>query len=187
MMLIKICKNKRINMTKNSVLIIVFFSLFMSNIYASHYKLSKNEKRDGYDFFEFQHYPDKGKSFKDVFDSSKATQKAVYLRMLGEFSPKTNKELFSYYEKHIPQAVMKKALKSSGNMHNPAIQPLNNMFDKAFKTTSFFKEIISIMEKHCYKLKKIEREKFNINTKTLRILQPDIWLYFDKLSKCNQK
>lgn len=100
------------------------------------------------------------------------------------FSKQTNKELFAYYKKHLPKKVIKKALKSSGNIHNPAIVPLSKAFPDAFKSTTFFKDIESALGEHCYKLYGMDREKFSIDTKNIHIWQPDIWLRFQKNDKC---
>ncbi len=167
--------------------IFILLLVFLSNLFADEFfTFDKYKKRDNYDFFQINYNPHEGKRFKEVFDGTKATQQSVYIRMLGKFAEQTNKELFAYYEKHIPKKVMKKALKSSGNMHNPAILPLSKAFENALATTTFFKEITSVLKQNCYQLDKIEREKFSADTKKRHIWQPDMWLHFNKIDECKK-
>lgn len=68
-------------------------------------------------------------------------------------------EITGYYQRNIPKE-LEKALKSSGNLHNPALLPLSIHFKEALKTTSEYKLIRKTLIRHKYEIKSIWVEKF---------------------------
>ncbi|MGH1486952.1 MAG: hypothetical protein ACRBCI_12090 [Cellvibrionaceae bacterium] len=162
------------------LLYILFFSFFTAIANAELFELSVSETRDNYSFVQFQYGTGKGKPFAEVFSQIKLEKDTVAIRILGDFSENTNGELMSYYEKEIPSE-LQAAIKSSGNLHNPALRPLVMSFSAAFKETSLYLNIEKELFKAGYEAAVIEFEKYTINTKgPPKIWVADIWLKFSK-------
>ena len=91
---------------------------------------------------------------------------------------KIQDEIRTYYKKHLPKE-LKKALKSSTNLHNPALKPLIENFDKALKSTSLYKKLDRTLKLFGFTLEKdISFEKFILFKKeNPYIFHADIWLH----------
>ncbi|OCQ23137.1 hypothetical protein A7985_04080 [Pseudoalteromonas luteoviolacea] len=68
-------------------------------------------------------------------------------------------EVVKYYEDHIPNE-LKRALKSSGNLHNPVLSPLKEHFKNALRSTSGYQLIKETLKRYNYEIKSIWFEKF---------------------------
>lgn len=162
------------------LLYLIALYLFSVTATAEQFQLSTTETREKYFFVQLQYGLGKGKAFSQILKEIEIEKDSVAVRILGEFSEISNRELISYYKKKIPNE-LEKALASSGNLHNPTLRPLIKSFSAAFKTTQLFQEIETELQKGGYVSTIVEFEKYTINTKgTPKIWVADIWLRFDK-------
>ena len=103
--------------------------------------------------------------------------------MLPLRDSKVQNEIKAYYEKYLTKALAN-ALKSSGNMSNPKMEPLIENFPSAFKSTSLYKNLAKSLQDKGYTIEKeIDFEKFMIFKKVKPyIFHADIWLHANPVS-----
>ena len=65
------------------------------------------------------------------------------------------------------------ALRSSRNLHNPALAPLVKSFIDALKSTTMYSELVSELHKIGFEIKDITFEKFSISAKGI-VPVPDV-------------
>ncbi len=165
------------------ILLTIIFALTSSTVLATDFHLSKIEDRDEYIFIQMNYgIEDNLQPFTEILSQVTIDKDKIYIRFLGEFDKETNSELIAYYSKHIPDK-LKKALNSSGNLHNPTLEPLISNFEKAFKTTKLFQGIESELKEIGFSISEIEFEKYSLVTEEPpRIWVADIWLKFKKIA-----
>lgn len=71
-------------------------------------------------------------------------------------------EIRAWLEKHHPDALAA-ALKSSGNLHNPKLTPLQKPYEEAILATSFVARANKALAKIGCKISRVESEKFFID------------------------
>ncbi len=118
--------------------------------------------------------PSGGSSIAEVFEVIVYRERAFTVRLIGESSEFTNQELLTYYQNNYPNE-LETAFKSSGNMHNPAISGVRDIFPEALKSTTIFKQLLIELNKLGYKVSKIEFEKFTASKKH-GISIPDVYI-----------
>ena len=104
--------------------------------------------------------------------------KAFSIRVMLPFENcQLQEELREYYETKLPKE-LNKALKSSGNLHNPTLAPLIKHFPSAFKSTTLYKKLEESVKDRGYGIdKEITFEKFTIDrNEKLYLFSADIWL-----------
>ena len=69
------------------------------------------------------------------------------------------KELFAWLKREAPRE-LQAALKSSGNLHNPKLEPLRKPFDRAVMATSAVQRINTVLAPHNLKVAGAAYEKF---------------------------
>jgi hypothetical protein len=162
------------------ILLASFFGLLSVFAIAEDFKLGKNETRGRHTLIELYYGHGKGAPFAEVLEQAEINRALVFIRIIGEVSSKTSRELLSFYKEEMPRE-LEDALASSGGMDDPAVLPLQTSFDKAFMSTKLFKEIEIELQKLGYSLNKIDFEKFILDTKdSPQIRVADIWLKFEK-------
>jgi hypothetical protein len=162
------------------LLYFVALYLFIITATADDFTLSSTESRENYYFIQLQHGLGKGSKFTDIFKKIDVDKDDIAIRIVGGFSDTTNKEIISYYKRVIP-IEFEKAIKSSGNLHNPTLKPLIKSFSSAYKTTQLFQDIDTELNNSGYTSTKIGFEKYTINAKGApKIWVADIWLRFSK-------
>jgi hypothetical protein len=160
------------------LILIWFVSIFAGEVNAELFELRSFEIRDSYAFVEFEYGAKKGVPFVEAFSGLTLEKNEVAIRILGSFSQETNEQLLSYYREKMPQQ-LEVAIQSSGNLHNPAIDPLKKSFAAALRETAMYKDIEKELAKFGYTDSKIEFEKYSINTMgSPKIQVADIWLKF---------
>ncbi len=125
-----------------------------------------------------------GASFTEAVDKVPESINSISIRVLcclnSSYSEKINYELVNYYTKNIPEQ-FDQAMKSSGNLHNPALSPIHEYFTKAFKSTTLYAEIASVLGAKGYKLVDINYEKLLVfSNKEPYVFHADVWLRFEK-------
>ncbi len=145
---------------------------------ATEFKICNFERYGETPNLELCLLPDHGKTPSEIFETIQTTRSNMSIRLIGESSSKTNSELITFYRDNMPKE-LDIALKSSGNIHNPALLPLKKAFNKALKSTSLYKSLAFELKKHGFKIIGISFEKFHIR-KDGNISIPDVWLECDK-------
>ena len=92
------------------------------------------------------------------------------IRILSPLTKSAKTEIMSYYEKHLP-AELKLALNSSGNLHNPAMNPLIEKFVDALKVTTLFEQYETTINGKGYVVSKIGLEKFTMSNGDLFVAE----------------
>jgi len=96
---------------------------------------------------------------------------------------KVQDEIRRYFQKNATKA-LDRALKYSGNMHNPVLEPLIKKFPLAFRSTSLYKDLDKALKSRGYIVEEeISFEKFSIY-KSMKpyVLHADIWLHAKRIS-----
>jgi len=104
--------------------------------------------------------------------------KAFSIRVMLPFENcQLQEELREYYETKLPKE-LDKALKSSGNLHNPTLAPLIKDFPSAFKSTTLYKKLEESVKDRGYGIdKEITFEKFTIyKSEKPYLFSADVWL-----------
>ena len=104
--------------------------------------------------------------------------KAFSIRVMLPFENcQLQEELREYYETKLPKE-LNKALKSSGNLHNPTLAPLIKHFPSAFKSTTLYKKLEESVKDRGYWIdKEITFEKFTIyKSEKPYLFSADVWL-----------
>lgn len=100
-------------------------------------------------------------SFAQILSSlSILEQNSLNVRIQG-FPMEAMNEMTTYYENKMPNE-FKIAKASKGNINNPALAPLAENLEDAIKSTSYYKELASELEKIGYKKCALWREKFEL-------------------------
>ncbi len=76
-------------------------------------------------------------------------------------SEELQKELFEVFQSDFPE-ILKEALKSSGNMHNPKVIPLRSKFSEVLLKTKTVREIEAALNSIGYSIESVSSEKFSI-------------------------
>ena len=75
--------------------------------------------------------------------------------------PALQRELMQQFETHYP-GLLKDALESSGNKHNPKVIPLGRKLNECLLQTATVKELDAIFRSHGHAITRISHEKFSI-------------------------
>lgn len=167
-------------MSKRYILIfLIFFASACSNGGWKVEPSNSDDKNKVYIYYA----KDSWQSLTSVFNNLSAEDKATSLRiccLLGGEKNRTHQEVALYFKKEIPSE-FRKALESSGNLHNPALKPLTDRFIKAFKITQLYVSIKESLKGSGYYATNIKFEKFEIFKSTEPYeFHADIWVYFEK-------
>ena len=111
--------------------------------------------------------------------------KAFAIRiMLPLENCKVQDEIKAYFKKYFPQE-LEKALRSSGNLHNPTLTSLIKHFLQALRATSLYKDLNQSLNNNNFILEKeISFEKFMIfDSMKPYVFHVDIWLHAKQLSR----
>lgn len=158
------------------ILTMLFIGFLSVQAHAELFTLYDIRNESERDLLQFHVENEQGTAFSEALTPDRFEYELNYIRLLGSFSKKTSDELLAYFQTHMPTE-LELAMQSSGNMHNPAIQPLRKNFVKAFQTTIMYQTIAEEMLKHNYQIERVEFEKFMINTEERMVdYLPDIWL-----------
>jgi len=76
-------------------------------------------------------------------------------------SPSFQEDIGTYFSEYHPD-LLKRALASSGNMHNPEVVPLIKPFMKAFPSTRMMNDVFKQLKGIGYTVESIYHEKFSI-------------------------
>ncbi|KZN39861.1 hypothetical protein [Pseudoalteromonas luteoviolacea] len=135
--------------------LVSFFLLFSSSLCANESKLIGS----GSSSYYVQYYIASPISLNNLLlnESEGGLHSVRLLCCFGEES--FIGEVVKYYEDHIPSE-LEVALKSSGNLHNPALSPLKEQFKNAIRSTSEYRLIDKTLKQHKYEIKSIWFEKF---------------------------
>lgn len=100
-------------------------------------------------------------------DAIAAVPKSVWIRSvqvstLAQFDGLQH-ELHTYLQQHYPQ-VFADALASAGNIHNPKVVALREIFKEAVLASGFVKQINSDFSARCESVTSVDIEKFFITT-----------------------
>lgn len=162
-----------------SLLITVVIAILPSAVLSAEYKIAEFDPITNYgsQFLELQIVSENGKTFNEILGTLYLSKDDLSVRILGVLPYKTQEELIAFYKREIPD-VLSKSLKSSGNLHNPALSPLIRKFPDAFKNTVMYSEIEKTLKIKGYSPLQIDFEKFSINNKEISV--PDILIKFKK-------
>lgn len=154
-------------------------SLTTGYVNAEAFTLHRAKTDQNSTWLQLHYTPNEGILFKDILRNIQLKGDCVTLRLLGEFSGKTNDELLAFYKQQMPTE-LHSALKTEGNLHNPALHPLKSKFADAFKTTTMYNNIAPVLFKAGFVNSTISFEKFMIEAKN----QPKIWVADITLKYC---
>src|SRR5690606_24178820 len=95
-------------------------------------------------------YPSNAKNIKNIFDAVELTTNELNIRLIGESSQKTNKELLDFYNSKFPY--WKGDLRKEPHLIKP-------LFIKALKSTSLYQDLQKQLNHHGYTIENISFEK----------------------------
>ena len=153
--------------------LILLLSCSCGSALATEFKLMHFARYGEAPGMELSLRPNSGNKISEIFGVLKFFRKEFYIRLIGESSEVTNTEIINFYRKNIPKE-LDVALRSSGNMHNPALLPLKKNFPEALKSTTMYKELEKELNAKGYVIKGISFEKFHIHKGIVPI--PDVYL-----------
>jgi len=91
---------------------------------------------------------------------------------------KSQSEIKAYLKEHYPK-LFSVALKSSGNLHNPKVIPLQEPYEEAILSTSFVSSLNEALSHIGYKVSKASSEKFFIDQRS-KTFSAAVWLMTTK-------
>jgi hypothetical protein len=108
-----------------------------------------------------QNAAQRGQSFELIMGLISPSANEFSIRITSPLTEEAEAEIMSFYKKNLPNE-LEKALRSAGNMHNPALVPLVDSFVNAFKATTLFHTFETTIREKGYKVIKVEFEKFDM-------------------------
>ncbi|MBQ4889380.1 hypothetical protein J8L86_05940 [Shewanella sp. MMG014] len=159
----------------------ILLLIMSANSFATDVKLGNLQRYGTSPHLELFLMPSGGSSIAEVFEVITYREREFTVRLIGQSSELTNQELLTFYQTHYP-IELEAAFKSSGNLHNPAINGVRDKFPEALKSTTIFKQLLIELNKLGYEVTNIEFEKFTAYKKH-GISIPDVYIKVVKSTK----
>lgn len=130
---------------------------------AGEYKIYEDRVYNG-EFLELGRVEKDGISLEEVLNLTKPNNEHLPIRIMNPISKETAREMVALYRQKYPKD-LDRALKSSGNMHNPALVGVQAKFTEIFKATSYYLGLVTTLNKFGYDIDEwIEYEKFEFHS-----------------------
>lgn len=95
---------------------------------------------------------------------------------------KLQEDLQAFYRKNAPEA-LNVGFASAGNLHNPALAPLENLFDEAMLSTGFVTGLIEEITRAGYRIREASHEKFFlIKENDATYFDAMVWLVLERVA-----
>ena len=146
--------------TRNSVLTISLL-IFPILAYGAEYKLGEYRRYGSRNYLEIGRISQGGQSFKLIMSLIDPRKKDFSIRIMSPLTDEAKVEIMAFYKKNLPNELMK-ALDSTGNLHNPALDPLIDSFVNALKSTTLFHTFETSIREKGYRVIKVRFEKFEM-------------------------
>jgi len=104
--------------------------------------------------------------------------KHIWMALFFDSDSKSQSEIKAYLKEHYPK-LFSVALKSSGNLHNPKVIPLQEPYEEAILSTSFVSSLNEALSHIGYKVSKASSEKFFIDQRS-KTFSAAVWLMTTK-------
>ena len=157
---------------KRTVLIILTCITSFS-AFGDEFILGEYRRYGSYNYLEIGRNPKGWITFEQIFSLINPTHEKLEIRILSPLTDAAKEEIMSYFHASIP-GELEKALKSSGNIHNPAVIPLAENFIDAFKETNLFKKYAETINGKGYVIKNISYEKLSLHEGKLFVTELNI-------------
>lgn len=152
----------------------VFIMTF--SMFATEFKLADFSRYGSAPGLELRLYPEKANKLDEIFSVIEFTRNELYVRLIGDSSDKTNKELLKYYNEKFPHW--------KGNLEKePHLVRLK--FISALKSTSLFKELNLKLNENNFIIQNISFEKLHFSKSKISI--PDVYIDYIRTSNRDLK
>lgn len=145
---------------KIAVLTIILL-IFPILTFGTEYKIGEYRRYGSENYLEIGRISQGGQSFELIMNLIDPYHDDFSIRIMSPLTEEAKFEIIGFYKKNIPDD-LKKALDSTGNLHNPALGPLINSFSNAFKTTTLFHAYATAIREKGYNVITIDFEKFEL-------------------------
>ena len=128
---------------------------------GAEYSVGEYRRYGSSNYLEIDRIPQGGKSFDIIMSLISPTHEDFSIRILSPLTDEAKIDIMQFYKKNLPDE-LRKALGSTGNLHNPALDPLIDSFSNALKATTLFHTFETSLREKGYRIVKIEFEKFEM-------------------------
>jgi len=143
------------------IVLTISLLIFPILTFEAEYKLGEYRRYGSDNYLEIGRISKGGQSFELIMSLIDHYHEDFSIRIMSPLTDTAKLEIMGFYRKNLPDE-LKKALDSTGNLHNPALDPLIDNFSNALKATTLFHTFETSIRGKGYTIIKIELEKFEM-------------------------
>ena len=156
----------------------MLFMSLPSMVFGGEFIIGEYRRYGSENYLELLNAKQGGAGFEHIMSLIEPSNNIFNIRILSPLTDEAKNEITNFFEINFKKELLI-ALKSKGNLNNPAILPLEKEFISAFKTTTLYEKYKALISSKGYEVVDVTFEKFEIQKGEPFVVE--IWL------KCKKK